>query len=47
MDALKAAFQENKLEAWKKREILMSEVKRLSEEILGLKHRIAVNLSLL
>uniref|UniRef100_A0A1I7W4E0 Leucine-rich repeat-containing protein DDB_G0290503 n=1 Tax=Loa loa TaxID=7209 RepID=A0A1I7W4E0_LOALO len=40
MKAVKSAFQESKLEASKKREILMGEVKRMSEEILGLKHKI-------
>lgn len=41
MEALKVAFQENKLGARKKREILMAEIKRVNEEILDLKHRIA------
>ncbi|CAG9541064.1 unnamed protein product [Cercopithifilaria johnstoni] len=40
MKAMKSAFQENKLEASKKREFLMGEVKRMNEQILGLKHKI-------
>ncbi|VIO99543.1 Uncharacterized protein BM_BM10165 [Brugia malayi] len=41
MKAMKITFQDNKLDASKKREILMAEVKRMSEEIQGLKQKIA------
>ncbi|KAL3985574.1 hypothetical protein ACH3XW_39180 [Acanthocheilonema viteae] len=40
MKAMRSAYQENKLEASKKREFLVEEVKRMSEQILGLKHKI-------
>ncbi|EJW83253.1 hypothetical protein WUBG_05836 [Wuchereria bancrofti] len=43
MKAMKITFQDNKLDASKKREILMTEVKRMSEEIQGLKQKIAVS----
>ncbi|KAK6109078.1 hypothetical protein QQG55_34555 [Brugia pahangi] len=41
MKAMKITFQDNKLDASKKREILMAEVRRMSEEIQGLKQKIA------
>uniref|UniRef100_A0A915PS33 Uncharacterized protein n=1 Tax=Setaria digitata TaxID=48799 RepID=A0A915PS33_9BILA len=40
IQAVKCTFEENKLEALKKREFLMGEVKRMSEKILELKQRI-------
>lgn len=43
MKAMKSAFQESKLEASKKREFLMKEMKRMSEQILILKHKIGVS----
>uniref|UniRef100_A0A158Q8S1 HMMR_C domain-containing protein n=1 Tax=Elaeophora elaphi TaxID=1147741 RepID=A0A158Q8S1_9BILA len=41
INSMKNEFQENKLEASKKHEFLMGEVKRMSEQILSLQHKIA------